>query len=191
VEDHRGNLWMTSNKGIFRVAIKELLAFAQHRVTSITSMAYDTEDGLESREFNGGAPGMWMAKDGKIWAANIKGAIAVDPSALGGGPSPRVLINKILINKQLSSLSEVIRVPQGHGDVELDYTAPLFLTAKKLRFRYRLEGFDQEWTDAGARRIAYYTNIPTGQYRFHVIVANNEGVWNDEGAGLSFYLTPH
>jgi signal transduction histidine kinase/ligand-binding sensor domain-containing protein/CheY-like chemotaxis protein len=191
VEDHRGNLWMTSNKGIFRVAKQELLAFAQHRVASITSTAYDTEDGLESREFNGGAPGMWVSKDGKIWFANIKGAVAADPAALGGGPSPRVLINKVLINKQLLSVSEDIRVPQGHGDVELDYTAPLFLAARKLRFRYRLEGFDQEWTDAGARRVAYYTNIPPGQYRFRVLVANNEGVWNDAGAALSFYLKPH
>src|SRR5690606_11849148 len=59
-----------------------------------------------------------------------------------------------------------------------------------VRFKYRLDGFDRGWIDAGTRRTAYYTNLPPGTYRFRVIAANNDGVWNEAGASVSFRLAP-
>jgi signal transduction histidine kinase len=74
---------------------------------------------------------------------------------------------------------------------EFDYAGLSFVAPLKVRYRYMLEGFDHGWTEAGARRNAYYTNIPPGKYTFRVQAANNDGLWNTEGAALSFELRPH
>jgi signal transduction histidine kinase len=85
----------------------------------------------------------------------------------------------------------VMRIPAGHVHFEFDYAGLSFVAPQKVRYRYILQGFDKTWTEAGARRTAYYTNIPAGSYTFLVQAANNDGVWNTEGAALKFELRPH
>src|SRR5262249_25237485 len=84
-----------------------------------------------------------------------------------------------------------ISFPPGKEKFEFEYTALSFLSPEKVTFRYKLEGFDRDWIDAGRRRVAYYTNIPPGDYRFSVMACNNDGVWNTKGASVSFHLQPH
>ena len=84
-----------------------------------------------------------------------------------------------------------LRVAAGHVHFEFDYAGLSFVAPQKVRYRYMLEGFDHGWTEAGARRTAYYTNIPPGKYTFRVQAANNDGLWNTTGAALSFELRPH
>jgi signal transduction histidine kinase len=84
-----------------------------------------------------------------------------------------------------------LRVPAGRVHFEFDYAGLSFVAPQKVRYRYMLVGFDHAWTEAGTRRAAYYTNIPPGKYRFLVQAANNDGVWNTEGASLGFELRPH
>jgi signal transduction histidine kinase len=84
-----------------------------------------------------------------------------------------------------------LRIAAGHVHFQFEYAGLSFTAPLKVRYRYRLEGFDNDWTDAGARRTAYYTNIPPGHYTFHVQAANNDGVWNTTGASFSFELRPH
>jgi signal transduction histidine kinase len=84
-----------------------------------------------------------------------------------------------------------IAVPAGHNHFQFDYAGLSYVAPQKVRYRFMLEGFDHQWTDAGSRRIAYYTNIPPGHYTFRVQAANNDGDWNTEGAGLGFELRPH
>ena len=84
-----------------------------------------------------------------------------------------------------------IGIPAGHNHFQFEYAAMSFVAPQKVRYRYMLEGFDHNWTDAGARRTAYYTNIPPGHYTFRVQAANNDGVWNTAGATLEFNLQPH
>ena len=83
------------------------------------------------------------------------------------------------------------RIPAGHVHFEFDYAGLSFVAPQKVRYRYMLEGFDHGWTEAGARRTAYYTNIPPGHYTFRVQAANNDGLWNTQGAALQFDLRPH
>jgi hypothetical protein len=81
-------------------------------------------------------------------------------------------------------------MPPGNTDLEVQYTGLSFVAPEKVRFKYKLEGYDDDWTEAGARRTAYYTNIPPGKYQFRVIAANNDGIWNTEGAMLEVVAMP-
>ena len=82
-------------------------------------------------------------------------------------------------------------VQAGHVHFQFDYAGLSFSSPQKVRYRFMLEGFDHGWTEAGTRRTAYYTNIPPGRYTFRVQAANNDGLWNSEGAALAFELQPH
>src|SRR5205807_4804853 len=88
-------------------------------------------------------------------------------------------------------ISPGARVPVGNGSLELHFTALSFVAPEKVKFKYKLEGFDQDWVEAETRRVAYYTNLSPGRYRFVVIASNNDGVWNEAGAGFSFQMKPH
>lgn len=84
-----------------------------------------------------------------------------------------------------------IRLPAGGGRViEFDYTANAFVSADRIRFRYRLVGLDEKWVEAGARRQALFTNLKPGGYQFQVVAANHHGVWNEIGASCTFQLAP-
>ena len=91
-------------------------------------------------------------------------------------------------DQALHAADSSIAVPAGHNHFQFDYAGLSFVAPQKVRYRFMLEGFDHNWTEAGSRRIAYYTNIPPGHYTFRVQAANNDGVWNMEGASLAFEL---
>jgi diguanylate cyclase (GGDEF)-like protein len=193
LEDDDANLWMSCNKGIFRVAKKDLEDLADGRRASVVSVAYGASDGMRAAECNGqGQPAGWRARDGMLWFPTPRGAVRIDPKRMTRNPlPPPVVIEAAVVDKRRYDGASAIVAPPGGGEIEIHYTGLSFLEPEKVRFRYRLVGFDQDWVDAGARRIAYYTNIPPGAYRFEVIAANNDGVWNEAGAGLAFELRPH
>jgi len=190
LEDDRGNFWMSGNKGVFRVARAELNAFAEGKAASITSITYGTAEGMASSETNGGGqPAGWRTSDGRLWFPTIKGLVAIDPPEADAPPLP-VYIERILADRR--SLDSLARadLPPGKGDFEFHYTAPTFGAPEKVRFRYRLEGHDEDWVEAGARRVAYYTNVNPGAHRFRAIAANADGVWSDREAVFEFSLAP-
>ncbi|HEY3055266.1 MAG TPA: EAL domain-containing protein [Thermoanaerobaculia bacterium] len=175
LEDRRGNLWMSSNKGIFRANLAQMNAVADGRRSTLISVLYGRSDGMKSRECNGGTqPVAWQAPDGKLWFATTGGVAMLDPeSALLGGTVGPAHIEQIYVDH--TKLAPGAKVPPGHRTLEFHYTSPTFKTPDTLRFHYKLEGFDADWTDAQSRRIAYYTNVPPGHYRFQVRVVNREG----------------
>ncbi|MCS6804521.1 MAG: sigma 54-interacting transcriptional regulator [Acidobacteriota bacterium] len=191
LEDDRGNFWMSGNRGIFRVSRKELNDFADGRTAAFTCIAYGVADGMPSSECNGGGqPGGWRSRDGRLWFPTIKGVVVIDPRQMNDLPPP-VHVEQMLIDKTPMRLWQQIEAPPGHGDLEIHYTALSFVAPEKMRFRYRLEGYDHGWIEAGSRRVAYYTNVPPGQYQFRVLAMNNDGVWNETGAVVAFRLLPH
>lgn len=192
LEDGRGNLWMSCSKGIFRVSKEELNDFADGRIRAVTSVAYGKADGMKSSECNGGAqPAGWRTRDGRLWFPTTRGAVTVDPNNLKiNEREPPVTIEKVVIDKRPFDPVAGLRVPPGRGEIEFHYTGLSFLDPEKVRFRYLLEGYDQTWVDAGTRRVAYYTNIAPGAYRFRVIASNNDGIWNRTGAAVAFSLAP-
>jgi signal transduction histidine kinase/ligand-binding sensor domain-containing protein/CheY-like chemotaxis protein len=193
LDDGKGYLWMSCNKGIFRTSKKELNDFAEGRIKAITSVAYGKAEGMANSECNGGSqPAGWRTRDGKLWFPTIKGVVAIDPNNLKTNDlPPPVVIEQVIVDEKSIDLRQNAQLPPGKGELEFQYTALSLLVPEKVRFKYKLEGFDRDWVNAGTRRIAYYTNIPPGSYRFRVIACNNDGVWNETGAAFAFHLKPH
>ena len=193
LEDGRNNLWLSCRKGIFHINKKELDEFAARRITSIAPVAYGTADGMMTRECSGGGdPAGWKGSGGKLWFPTIKGVAMIDPERIRtNAQPPPVVIEQIRIDDQTFAPSDRIELPPGTTRFDLYYTAPSFVAPEKVRFRYKLEGFDEDWIDSGNRRIAYYTNLRPGAYNFRVIASNNDGVWNETGAAFGLYLKPY
>jgi len=193
LEDGQNNLWLSCRKGVFHLSKQELDQFAKGTIGTIAPVAYGTADGMMTRECSGGGdPAGWKAGDGKLWFPTIKGVAVIDPERLKtNSHAPPVVIEQILIGDQSFAPSQRLELPAGTTRFDLYYTAPSFVAPEKVRFKYKLEGFDKDWIDSGTRRIAYYTNLRPGTYTFRVIASNNDGVWNQTGASFSLYLKPY
>ncbi len=190
--DGRGHLWMTCNKGIFRVSRQELEAVADGLLERVTSYAYGKEEGLRAQEFNSlGGPSGVRTRDGRLWFPTIRGAVAYDPKhELAPAALPPVLIEELWVDGRAVPASEWARLPPSGGRVEIRYTSPALKSPERLRFRFRLEGVDADWVDAGPRRAAYYTRLPPGEHRFLVEAYSTEGGAPAPAASLVFYLQP-
>ncbi|HZS08624.1 MAG TPA: two-component regulator propeller domain-containing protein, partial [Blastocatellia bacterium] len=193
VEDNKGNLWMSCSKGVFRVSRQQLNDFADGKVRSVTSVAYGIEHGLGSSIGTvGNHPESCKSSDGRIWFCTYKGVSAIDPEKLTANAlPPPVHIEEVSIDQQAFISGEAVSAPPGRGDITIRYTGLSFLAPEKVRFKYKLEGYDPDWVDAGDRRAAYYSNIPPGRYTFRVMAANNDGRWNETGDTRTLYLAPH
>jgi len=188
--EDRGNLWMSCNRGVFRVSRTELNDYADGRRRLVRSIAYGTGDGMRATECNGGGqPAGWKDGDGKLWFPTIAGAVAVDP-APGNAVPPPVVIEEVRVDRARVSSHSTVVIPPGHSDLEIHYTALNLTAPEKTLFRYRLAGYDPAWIDAGERRVAYYTNVRPGKYRFLVTASNEDGVWNANGASLDMQWEP-
>jgi ligand-binding sensor domain-containing protein/two-component sensor histidine kinase len=192
LDDGKGNFWFSCAKGLFRVAKSELKEFAEGKRNKIISVEYGVRDGMQTRAFNvGNQPAAWKAADGSLMFCSLKGLVIVNLDRISTSNFiPPVYIEKVLINREKFSLETRPQVPIGTGEVEIQFAALSYNSPEKLRFKYKLDGFDDEWIDAGTRRSAYYTNLPPGAYHFRVMAGNIEGKWNEEGAGFDFYLNP-
>jgi signal transduction histidine kinase/CheY-like chemotaxis protein len=190
--DGYGRMWMSSNQGIFWVHQDQLEAFAERRADRIRSVVYLERDGLNNREANGGSTSAGMrASDGRLWFATMGGAAVVDPAGVDlGRQPPRVLIEAVRSGiDHLDSRAEIV-LERNQRDFEIDYTAPSFLRSANLRFRYRLDGYDADWVDAGTRRTAFYTNVPAGRHVFRVAVAADDGSWSEAAEPLMIRIFP-
>lgn len=192
-EDARGNLWMSCNKGIYRASRQELNEFAAGRMRAITCVAYDTKDGMLIAECNGGRqPAGWKMSDGKLWFPTMGGVAVIDPAALRINLAPPpVMIDEFRLDNQPLAWGDVVSIPPGGDHFEIGYKGVSFIKPESMRFKYRLDGFDQDWIDAGTRRTAYYGHVPYGEYTFTVLAANSDGIWNQTGASLRITVRPH
>jgi len=198
LEDTRGNLWLSSKAGIYSVSKRKLNDSADHRSTGIAPTIYGTADGMKVNECSsGGHPAAWKLTDGTMWFATLRGIAAVDPEHLSKNTlPPPVAIEQVLVDDQpiddhRAGATATLDVAPGKSRFEFHYAGLSFVAPQKVRFRYKLDGFDHDWVDAGPRRTAYYTNLSPGRYHFRVLACNNDGVWNETGAFLDFRLKPH
>ena len=189
LEDGGGHLWFATDDGIARCDVSGGVGHPQ-------CIEFGTTDGLRSRETAMNShPSAWRSADCDLWFATPKGLVEVDPAHFPvNAIAPPVAIERFAVDdvtQPAGAAGSVAEIPAGHVHFQFDYAGLSFVAPQKVRYRFMLENFDRRWTEAGARRSAYYTNIPPSSYTFRVQAANNDGVWNDEGAALKFELRPH
>ncbi len=192
LQDHRGNLWMSSPGGVFRVQIKSLDDVAAGKAKLLAVTVYRVSEGLPVTETNGGVqPAGTSTRSGTLWFPTYKGAIRIEPDELRSSRPGQALIEKVVADGRLIPLRDSCSIQPGDGRLEIYYNAPSLLAPERTRFKYKLAGFDKQWTYASSRRIAYYTNLPPGQYQFRVRAFDNRGAKESSEADFSFTWEAH
>ena len=193
LDDGAGHLWFATDNGIARCDYGGMSGTSSG-ATCTHWMEFGTADGLPSRETaTNSHPSAWRSRDGRLWFATPKGLVEVNPEQFPVNTlPPPVALERFSVDDVDEPLQggRALKVAAGHVHFQFEYAGLSFVAPQKVRYRYILEGFDHAWTDAGARRVAYYTNIPPGRYMFRVQAANNDGVWNTAGAAIQFELEP-
>jgi signal transduction histidine kinase/CheY-like chemotaxis protein/streptogramin lyase len=192
--DDDDNLWISTSGGIYRASRQVLNNFADGRISLVQTTRYGIDDGMKTSEASTPAaqPAGWRTRDGRLWFATQKGVVVVDPSHLmHNSLVPPVIIEEVTADGDVLSGVEPLRIPANRDRIEFHYAGLSFLVPARVQFKYMLEGYDRSWVDAGSRRVAYYTNLPPGDYRFRVIASNDDGVWNLAGAALRLSRRPH
>jgi streptogramin lyase len=181
LDDGHGQLWFSSNRGIWRVRRADLEARASGSTALIESFVYGEADGMRDRECNGAiTPAGWRAHDGRLWFPTGNGVAIVDPARLRPSSTPAALLENVRVDGKEKTLGGALVLPPGSSRFELQYTAPELRSPERVRFRYRLEGFDTAWNAPGSERLAQYTNLSPGSYHF-VVQATTGGEWGKEG----------
>jgi len=187
LDDGGDHMWFATSNGIGRCDI-DLAGGCYHWI------GFGTADGLRSQETaTNSHPSAWRSAEGQLWFATPKGLVeVVDPEhfPVNKVPPPVAIEHFVVDDVAMNLMGTPVKVQAGHGHFEFDYAGMSYTAPLKVRYRYILEGFDKDWTEAGTRRVAYYTAIPPGHYTFRVQAANNDGVWNEAGAAMAFELKP-
>jgi ligand-binding sensor domain-containing protein/signal transduction histidine kinase len=192
-----GDYWFSSHGGIFYVNKNQLDACADGLTNSVQAIVYDKSDGLPTLECSGGfQPAGCMTTDGRLWFPTSKGLVVVDTKEREFNTlPPPVVIEGLLVNEQSvvkeGSEGAVMRIPPGGNRLEFRYTGLSLAAPEKVKFKYRLEGLESQWVEAGTKRAANYSYVPPGRYAFHVIACNNDGVWNETGNTLPIIVLPY
>lgn len=192
IADKQGYFWMGSNRGISRIIIQELNDYIDGKIGTIHSYSYGISDGMNSAETNGGfQPSSIVDSLENIYFPTVAGvAIVSTESVRHNVVPPPVYIENLRDNEKSLPLSDTITLAYDNPFLEINYTAICFSDPKKVQFKYRMEGLNDNWIEVGTRREALYSKIPPGQYTFQVIASNNDGVWNMEGASLQIIVVP-
>jgi ligand-binding sensor domain-containing protein len=189
LDDGRGRYWMSSNHGIWSVSHQELEEHAAGARATVESVVYGEGDGMRDRECNGAIePAGWRGRDGRLWFPTAKGLAVIDPAHLHPARPPTALLENVRVDGQSHALVPALELAPGSSRVELGYTAPALRSPERLRFRYKLDGFDSMWNDAGSQRVAQYTNLAPGSYTF-VVEAGADGKWGAAGT-MAIKLRP-
>jgi ligand-binding sensor domain-containing protein/signal transduction histidine kinase len=220
LEDDFGNLWLSGLRGIYRIRRQDLNDVAEGRTNTCHVVAFGEAEGIENAETNGESqPAGCKTRDGRLWFPTQRGVVAINPKlSRDNRVPPPVIIEQVLADDEMilrqglpvsksavdrdggasreriphAPAEPALRLGPGRAHlVEIRYTANALTAPERVRFKYRLEGYDDEWHDAGDRRVAIYTNLRPREYRFQVIACNSHGYWNHTGAAFRFELAPH
>ncbi len=187
-----GCFWAHSDSGFFRVSRQSLDDFADGKTKRVECTGFNDLNAVKSADRNQQYPSGCKTLDGRIWFPTARGLVMIDPAHIPTNEiAPPVHIDHVRANGSEFARNEVRSVPPGKGELEFHFTGLSFIAPRKVLFRYQLEGYDKEWVEAGNRRMAFYTNLKPGQYKFRVIAANADGIWNGTGDSLDIELRPH
>jgi len=190
VKDDGGALWLYGRCGLFSVSPSQLTLWRENPLMQVNVESLDVYSGAQPGE-TPLQPQATRSLDGRLWFANNNVVQTFDPRKWQRNMlPPDVVVERIEANGVSYPIQSDLKLPALIRNLDIDYTALSFVVPQKVRFRYMLEGRDTSWQDAGTRRQAFYTDLPPGTYRFHVIACNNDGLWNETGAQLAFKIPP-
>jgi PAS domain S-box-containing protein len=202
IERSDGDVWLNTESGVVRIPAGEVQRVVREPAHPVQFQRFDTLDGLEGKAtYWIPVPTAIAGLDGKLWFSTSKGIFWADPERIARYRNlepPPVHVEQITADHTTYNASSVVtssakgslRLPPQVRDLEIDYTALSFVAPEKVLFRYKLEGWDRDWQDAGTRRQAFYSNLPPRSYTFRVMACNNSGLWNEAGASLDFFVAP-
>jgi signal transduction histidine kinase/ligand-binding sensor domain-containing protein len=188
VETAGGDLWLNAAPGIIHIPAAEIRRALENPEWHVHSELFDFRDGLRGKAPQlAPLPTAIASSDGRLWFLTTDNPVQIDPQHFSRNKTPPpVFVRSLDSNGRAYAPSTDLKLPVRTTSVHIEYTALNFSVPERVRFRYRLEGMDTNWEDAGTRREVFYTNLRPGHYRFHVVGCNNDGVWNEEGATLDF-----
>ncbi|MFN8360681.1 MAG: two-component regulator propeller domain-containing protein [Candidatus Kapaibacterium sp.] len=191
-EDASGNFWISSNKGVYRIVKRDIEHVMNGTAKKVVPVVYREQDGMKSAECTVGfMPAAWQTKDGRICFPTVHGMAVVRTGKMSNNTLlPNVVIEQITADSISFAPADTLLFPAGTNQIEFTYTALSLLIPSNVQFKYRILENSSNWIDAGNRRTAYYTSLPPGKYTFQVIACNNDGVWNETGARISFTVSP-
>ena len=191
VDDADHFVWVYTACGLVRIARTDLDAWVDDPSRSVPATLFDVSEGVRTQSNPSAVQGVSKASDGRIWYIAFDGVSVIDPQHFPFNKlPPPVQIEQVTADRKTYGAAQGLRLPALVRDVAIDYVALSFVAPEQVKFRYKLEGYDNEWQDAGNRRQAIYTNLPPRAYRFRLMASNNSGVWNEEGALLDFSIAP-
>jgi ligand-binding sensor domain-containing protein/signal transduction histidine kinase len=190
VPDRHGNLWIGYSTGIARLSIDDLLHSPSEN-SQLRYDFYDDGDGLKSNPEGSGSDPVALSSDGRLWVTMSEGVGVIDLAHMRrNSVAPPVHILGLTADGQTLAPANGMEIAERTRNLQISYTGISLTEPRKVRFQYRLEGFESGWQDAGTRRNAFYTNLRPGHYRFQVLAVNNDGIWNETGDSITFELLP-
>ncbi|MBX3747633.1 MAG: hypothetical protein KF833_20180 [Verrucomicrobiae bacterium] len=204
ITDRQGNYWLGGQRGIHRLARSEVEAVLAGEIPRLTSLTLGVAEGLRTPECSIGVqPAIARTPDGRIWVATRGGLASLDPESIQGRLQPtETWIESLRANGDDIDLrpagnrspgpAQPVLLPPGSGTgLEIEFSAVSLNDAAALRFRYRLDGHDRDWSPTTDRRFAVYTNLRPGPYRFRVQATRWNDRWHPEETVLPFHIQPH
>jgi signal transduction histidine kinase len=192
VLDDQDRFWAHGIRGVFSVTRQALNDFADGRTNHVQCAVYDSLNAVKSVERNQQKPSGCKSLDGRIWFPMAQGLMMIDPTnIMANAVPPQVHVEAVRANgRELDNAGNAALKP-GKGELEFEYAGLSYIAPLKIQYRYKLEGYEKDWVEAGNRRSAFYTNLKPGSYRFLVQAGNEDGIWNTTGAEFALQLLPH
>jgi signal transduction histidine kinase/ligand-binding sensor domain-containing protein len=189
--DGEDNFWLGFSTGIVRVRRSDLRDIDPIPSRKLKCDFYDFQDGLVSNPVRQSQSAASLNSEGKLWLTTSAGLAVIDSRHIEKNVlPPPVSIERVAADNHETPMGRAMQFPPLTKNLQIDYAGLSLVVPQKVQFRYRLEGYDKQWQNAGTRRQAFYTNLDPGTYRFRVLAANNDGVWNEDGATLDFSILP-
>jgi signal transduction histidine kinase/ligand-binding sensor domain-containing protein len=192
IDDSAGSLWLRTACGLVHIPRPELDAWDRDPDRVVRLTTYDGSDGLpDHSDQSSYGPTVARSADGRLWFMTYEGAAVIDPQQIPvNAIAPPVHIEQVAADGVTRQATAGLALPPLVRDLRIDYTAISLSAPEKVQFRYKLEGRDEAWIDAGNRRQAFYTDLPPNRYRFRVMAANEDGIWNETGNVWEFSILP-
>ncbi|SFS00414.1 Histidine kinase-, DNA gyrase B-, and HSP90-like ATPase [Dyella sp. OK004] len=192
VRTDKGDVWINGSRGVLHINPDAFHKGFDGSGYRAPYELFDYHDGLPGIALQASpVPTAILDALGRIWFNTNQGVAWIDPASLHRNAiAPSVFIQGLSAGDQRYTDLQSLHLPQRTSNVRLDYTATSLAIPDRVRFRYKLDGVDEQWQDSGTRREAFYSNLGPGKYQFHVTAANDDGVWNDQGASIDFSIAP-